>query len=538
MDEASGAVIHEIISWCSTSSLKALCLSSKKLNRLATPQLYSTLVLEQRGPRGGVIADPFAYLLPITYLIFSSPAHASWVTSLVVIGDLGRNYETETGAPDRFGERKRLWPHHGTPVLEDILWKKCTEYALNDSEGPRMKLDLYYGFTEHPELVQMLGRVGNRVFPFEHTHTMSHGPFAMPIDILIKSRHSQELQSPQDLAPFLNLPRLRCLYGLRMEDSEEEPRINMHELASLKPCSCPVEHIELRRSVILSRNLENLVKVTIPGKLKSFTYEIGESSWSSCSINHETILSSLDPHLETLEAPALTHADLYHYQYGSDGHNPCAISLAPFTALRRLKIAPVYIWSNSIFTDKKAVQSPRAQERLWQALPASLEQLWITRAQGQKPMIECGGPYDQLPFVPLCLLPALKVLIQRKPDRFPGLVDLRIEFPPSAWEPEWYADLASVCGVAEAARIRCTIILAEGKILDRKTDVERGWGWDEDVQWEPCFLNQEYAKTWIRVAEEKNLVERMRVYREEILRLWGMKPSQGVRALLEMGRYG
>ncbi|KAH7078633.1 hypothetical protein BKA63DRAFT_465133 [Paraphoma chrysanthemicola] len=563
MDEASEDVINEIISWCSTSSLKALCLSSKKLSRIATPHLYSTLVLEQRGSNNRVTVGPFKYLLPIAYLIFSSPTHASWVRSLVVAGEWGQNDEYAREETGHVNERKRPWPHYGTPVLEDILWDRCSDYALTVAEAkekyfriyiaekenaiiplllfslPRLrKLDLHYALWGHLDLTQMLGRVGNRVSPFEDTHTMSKGVFTTPIDILVKSDRHEQPQNPQDLALFLNLPRLRSLYGWNMGDSEGELQINMHELitTTLKPCSCPVEYIELRASKLMSRNLDSLIDATIPGKLKSFNYEIGAPiSWPSCSINHKTILSSLQSQFMTLEALGLTHEDLYPYQFGSDGDDPCAISLTSFNALRRLKIAPVYIWGNDIFRDEEAVQSPRTKDMLWQALPPSLEQLWITRAQCQNPVTLEDGPHDELPFIPLCLLPALEIVIKRRPDSFPNLVDLRIEFPPSAWEPEWFADLASVCDAAEAAGIWCTIILAESKIPDTGTDVERGWGWDEDVQWEPCFLNQEYAKTWIKVAEERNLAERLSVYREEILRLWDTRPLPGVRALLEMG---
>jgi hypothetical protein len=69
---------------------------------------------------------------------------------------------------------------------------------------------------------------------------------------------------------------------------------------------------------------------------------------------------------------------------------------------------------------------------LWSALPRNLEDLRITRAQNQEQRLRNGITT----FVPTYLLPALNLVITNKPQAFPKLQHLRIEFPYLEWNNE------------------------------------------------------------------------------------------------------
>jgi hypothetical protein len=62
-------------------------------------------------------------------------------------------------------------------------------------------------------------------------------------------------------------------------------------------------------------------------------------------VDDTAIIGSLQPHHKMLEVLSLSHEGRYPYPvdapHGKNKPYPC--SLVPFTALKRLKLAPVYI---------------------------------------------------------------------------------------------------------------------------------------------------------------------------------------------------
>jgi hypothetical protein len=120
------------------------------------------------------------------------------------------------------------------------------------------------------------------------------------------------------------------------------------------------------------------------------------------------------------------------------------------------------------------------------------------------------------------LLPALYLLVQN--HRFyPSLTKFRLDFDYYLWDADWLAPLVMFCQSAEIHGIHCTVIITGLYEIDLyepyDEDIqwrERGWGWNEDVEWAPCRGsfgfpgNQRLPDEWFVCAEEEDLAGRMR----------------------------
>lgn len=328
-----------------------------------------------------------------------------------------------------------------------------------------------------------------------------------PLDVMVTGADDKYPHSPDHFAAFMHTPNLRSIYGWRTGDADIEPIPETDACAKLKPRYCPVEYIELRTSKLHSSNLRFLLDAAIPGKLKTFNYEIG-CTWAWCRVEHPQIMTSMRPHHDTLETLGLSHEDFYPYEMGHESDVPSACSFTSFVALKRLKVAPVFVWGHEGLTSEYELDRPQTKEMLWKALPGNLEDLWITRAHQQD--VQRYDARDR--FVPDCLLPALDLVVQNKPEAFAKLAHLRIELPPLMWKEEWFDTLDSVCRLAASYGTTTTIILFD--LCDRWSElaVEKAWGWNEDILWEPLrySINRESAKVWVDEAAQTDLAQTLK----------------------------
>jgi hypothetical protein len=522
----SEELLDHIISFTARDSLPALCLTSKTLNRLATPHLYANLFLKETDD-----------LPALAYLIFTSPAHAALIESLNVP-------DTWAEPEEKFTEWS--WPRAQYPALEGVLREKCTEYTSNGQEANELyekiesganedailalllaslpdlrKLYMNFGMgNRHEDFVQSWPTIMHKIRLLSESQpdaTQSHAlnsPQAAPtiarssgIDVMVTTAETKYANMPVHVAMFMHLPNLRSLYAWKMGDNESDPDPRTNPFAKLKPRSCPVEYIELRSSKLHVDNLQYVLDAAIPGKLKTFSYEIG-CTWAWCSVKHSRIMASLESHHTTLKSLSLSHEAHYPYQYGNDSSQPYACSFTPFTVLERLRIAPVYVWGHDGLTEEVSLKSPTTKEILWKALPNNLVELWITRAHCQA----LRGNDATIGFVPECLIPALELVNQNKREAFPKLERLCIELPLMVWKTEWFDVLASLCRSTSSNGIRSTIVLYDMFDQWGKLAVERQWGWHEDIEWEPTrySTNRECAKVWVDVAQQQDLAQTLK----------------------------
>lgn len=499
-------LLDRVISFSTRESLRSLCLASKTSNRLATPHLYSKIYLK--------VTDDLAAL---TYLVLTSPVHAAMVKSFVV---------PHTWANENEQSNEWSWPKPQDSEWQNVLNGICADCTFPEEEAHQLHRKLKSGANENAVLALLLANLPNlrrlnincgicddhadfqttwnTIASSIRTSSGSH-VFTTPIDILVTGSDNKYSNNTEHLAMFFHLPNLRTLYGYKHGDSEGDSDLD-HPFMKLKPRSCPVESIELRCAKLHSDYLQHLLTATIPGKLKTFSYEIG-GTWAWCEIEHPRIMTSLQLHHDTLESLSISHEDYYPYQ-DSDGDGPdkpYPCSFTPFSTLKHLKVAPVFIWGHNGITREADLNDPHTKHMLWKALPEKLEQIWITRAEPQ--MLREHS--TAIRWIPECLFPALDLVIQHKRKTFESLDHVRIELPLLVWKDEWFDILDSFCKTAADEGVKTTVILSD--MFDRwgRLTVEQPWGWNEDVEWEPYqySLNRECAKLWIDTARHHELAE-------------------------------
>ncbi|RYO32291.1 hypothetical protein AA0113_g11755 [Alternaria arborescens] len=542
-------LLEQVLSFAPRDSLPSLCLTSRDFNRIATPFLYSGIDLKETH-----------HLPALAYLMFTSPAHAALVESFIV---------PDTWA--RTGEKSRdwSWPGLKDTEVQSVLKAKSAAFTSSEEEANELYGKISSGESEDaimavllaclPKLRRLDFRVSTGKAPADsktvspvsrNDHVdfrllwpkimnklRSRCGFTKEANRSVTSNPSQVVQLPAvshhidimvrftgpvrrysnytlHLANFFHLPNVRSIYGWRLGDMGDPPDLEdaKNPFATLPPQSCPVEYIELRRSQLHKDHFQLMMDATIPGKLKTFSYEIGDRSWSWCGTDHYSIMKSLQPHYESLEGLSLSYDEAYlsHDKRIRDNAPPC--SFRSFVALKRLRVAPLYIWHHRTLFRQHTWQRS-SQERLCSVLPENLEELWITRTHDH--ITRVGARNGEFSFVSDCLLPALHHVVQNKWSALPKLRLLRIEFPLLEWKDEWFDEIASICELAAVKGIRTTIILCDMFYEGSPFTIERPWGWNEDIEWEPDMKwqpeptktssNRECAKVWIDATGQEHL---------------------------------
>ncbi|KAH6876292.1 hypothetical protein BKA58DRAFT_138597 [Alternaria rosae] len=549
LDNISEELIDTIASFCCRRTLPNLCRVSKQLNRIATPHLYANVSL--RSDIGG--DGDLRHLLPLAHKLFLSPALAALVKSFALPDGWAGCNEAERLA----GFEVKPWPDLGTPETEQLLRQMCYDY-VQDGEGPERlykkmyaadaevvitvlvanlpnvhKLDLNFGDSRgHEFFCSMVKSSGRRLRAMEaaslgppgHTWSLT-APLTKPMDVLITESDDGDIKY---LESFFHLPYLRSLYAFKFGDGvysgmAESP------FALLRPRSCSVQYIELRGSTLAEDTLQYLMKATIPEKLKTFLYEMGGPlTLRSAHLPH--LMQCLEDHQDHLETLALSYEELggqttfERAGWDADADMQPVVSFTLFRSLRRLRIAPEMIWghTHNDINSRDVVEALKTRDMFWKALPESLEEFWLTRSKRQWVP---GLPDDGIDFVPHILIPALYRLVEQSSEQCPHLRSIRIELLPYDWETEWLDLLAEFCQAADARGIHCTILflhkyhkLGPFYKFTQTYQVERGWGWNEDVDWSeiPCNANKIWRKHVIHTANEHDLKGKIRALKADV----------------------
>jgi hypothetical protein len=520
-------ILEYIISLVPKETLASLCLVSKTLHRLATPHLYSHIAFLEDVDR----AD-------LAYLLLTSPSHAYHVRSLAVSEKLW--------TPGIATDDQQTW----TDTEEKVLRQKCAEYAPcepvaeemhnrlkshKDDQAilalllaslPRLqKLDINLGtfifgaFKMNDDFHFLLGiilrQVSSKVNPQADliqdaysTGSASYRSTAFTAPIHIATKCS-------NMVTLLQMPNLHSFYGSRFWDDDEFVSNKRNPFRKLKPRSCPATYIELRTAKLHPANLHLLLEATIPGKLKTFNYEIG----GLCDIWYRVIMPCLAAHHNTLENLGLSHE--YDASHGNDDGDarlylPRPYSFTQFEALKRLKVAPVFVWDNEGLCNRAKYTEAATRIMLSKALPKGIEELWLTKANHKQFQEGDWSPY----FIPDCLLPALEILLDHKAEDFPKLNRIVIQFTLIFWEIPWLDALALLCHRAVAMGIQEMILIAEPICSGMSSYVERDWGWNEDVKWEPGYRTDEHPKRRLVVTEEEDLRQTLRDWKNKDTEAW------------------
>lgn len=497
-------LLVSIFSCCTDETLAKLCRCSRKFNHIATPQLYSSVEFS--------LADTEPptnqYLLPFAYLIFTSPLHAGFVKSFS-LSVAGEEFIPNDEEGDLLPEDKKPWPSLGSHDTEELLMNVCRAYTRNKVDATELYESIRDGNEEGAIVALIIAHLNNlRKFDFSTDlaendsllwaleHISYSGLSSTPLDMAITDAHNKYPREARLVAGFLNIPSVRSFHAYKVGDSHNVSNYPVDEYARLKPQSCALELIELRCSKLHIEHYKSLMDATIPGLLKTFIYEFG-CSWAWASVSQTRMIRDLEPHYDTLESLDLSHENLYpHHDYDmNDDSEPQPISFRMFKNLKRLKVAPVYIWGHEGIMIEAEFKPPGSKFMLRDALPQQLEELWVVRADIED---------REAAFIPTTLIPALNVLVEDR-DACPELSQICIRFESEGWDAAWLEELHHVGLSAKSHGIKCVMR------LDDSTDRiwERGWGWDESVTWSGCVHNTTNGIPPIILADEENICDRL-----------------------------
>ncbi|KAI4699828.1 hypothetical protein J4E89_011126 [Alternaria sp. Ai002NY15] len=548
-DNISEELVDTIVSLCCCRrTLANLCRVSKQLNRIATPHLYANITLySDIGGEGAL-----RHLRPLAHRFFADPTFAALVKSIA----LPEGWGGCESAPRLDCFKVKPWPRIETPETEQLLERICREYYDDETKALRMyiklyaadadviitllvanlpnleRLDLDFGeLRDHKLFCEMIkgsaGRLEAKKAASLNSTESSPSPTAplpKPVDVFIRDSDPGDVEY---MASFFHLPNLRSMYAFKFgDDNENTNMMERNPFAELELRSCGVQYIELRASSLATHTLRDLIEATIPGKLKAFLYERG-GPFTSRSAELPFVMRCLEDHQDHLETLALSYEEIdggtvfEHPWWGFSDRRTPAMSFTSFKSLRRLRVAPEMIWGYT--HDECTVQDEDeimlTVDMFWKALPASLEELWLTRSQHH--WIPGFMSHD-LGIIPNILIPALHRLVEESSKACPHLRSIRIEILPNHWEVLWLDLLAEFCHDAEKRDIHCTVIFIHAREVKydykRSGTVERGWGWNEDVEWSEVsmYANKTWRKHVIHAAKENDLKGKMRTLQDSI----------------------
>jgi hypothetical protein len=521
--------------------LCVLAQCSKTLNRIATPHLYANVTFREAYRECYEPAWPF--LLPFAWLVFTSAQHAKYVRSLAVqVG--GEEHPPVSVWDDR--DAKRPWlacsrggkgdgggggEEENAQMVKKVLKGVCAQHTVDEKDADELfelvkggdkdivvvalvvahlhnlrTLDFCYGDIGGNEtLMRVLdlitrGRSRRGVQSSQRDQPL---PFSAPLDIMVSGAEDKYPNEALHVAAFLNLPNIRSLYAWKAGDQNWTGDDSKDDaFFRLKPRSCAVEYMELRSSKLYHEHFHYLMNALIPQKLKTFIYEVG-CTWAWVNVHHRKIMDSLAPHYDTLECLELSHEDFYPYQFDNDAEEPLPVSFQGFKTLKKLKVAPVYIWGGDVLRKQNPNRDPANKHMLRNALPGTLEELWITRVD----TVDRNTKY-----IANILIPALRLLVEHR-ESIPQLTQLYCTFCRKGQSLEWLNDLHSFSLFAKNHGITVRIRLMND-CMDIET--ERRWGWDETVEWEECIHNPGNNCPSIALADQDDLWETLKGYRVEI----------------------
>lgn len=517
LDSISVELLDNILSFVQPpSALCKLALVSWKFNTLTTPHLYRHVSLESDLPNGG-----FRHMLPFTSLILRKPSIASLVRSFTFRG-LFHNEDSlialaidPNSQLDYDNDEMRLpWPDH--PELDDILRRVIGEISHSEEEElewnrevlpryapkdtaifalllisfPNLRLlDMEIGSFEDDFLERIFYRIAFSEPPFDVKPV-----FTQLTDIMIASYDDRYPSAYIFFDACCRLPAVKRIYGYRLGAEEDRPLLsglegatslietseshdsslhldNSPRLSGLGGATSRIETLELRDS-----KLHHLDLPIVFGALRSpqtIIYHTG-NSWAWTPVRAPDILSAVAIHAASLRRLAIDHEDYYPFEEGvGSDDNADPISFVGFIALSHLRVAPVFLFGHEDLhnaPEPGSVAETAMLNRLRGALPLNLETLYVTNAD-----FVFSDEHAHI-------AEAFEVLLRHK-ESVPHLRELVFEGQFKEGDSVWHS--------IEMARLGTEVgVVVRGLHRTHYAyDEQQGWGWDEEVSFEPCMHN-------------------------------------------------
>ncbi|KAL9079596.1 MAG: hypothetical protein Q9157_001533 [Trypethelium eluteriae] len=456
----------------SRATLKNLTLSSKNFYKIATPRLYSHLEL--------LNADwetPFYALRPLTCLFLRKPELAQNVRHLA----LRSTFEDGPASGGKQGNKKLdLDPEIRSAIVASAQSKEEESQWLEDASEQAHEdciLSLLLPTLTNLRSIDIempvqpvyvprqLERIGRGEHPFDRKPT-----FSKLTDILIAHDDSKYGLYTSSIGCAFSLPAIQNIYLHRIGSSDgPDPADEIAaSLQNIADGSSTVISIDMHDCRLSSGDFARVMRA--PKALTSFCYELGWGHLSYTACRFPEMRAELERHRTTLRHLWLDYVPdgIEWLTDGDAGDDTTPMdSFAGFSALRRIKIGMVMM-----FGENPEEDLPEYADRLVKALPVQIEYVKITRAE--------DGPD--------VIVAALEKLILQKGGKFPELRHVEIECS-EAGVNDRRDQFRRLKQLAENEKGLTFVVRdTRGALVGEDSDqrVERKWGFDEDIEWQPC----------------------------------------------------
>jgi hypothetical protein len=410
-------LVDQIISNIPPSSLPSLLTLSKSFNRILTPHLYSTIRLGATCERPDASKNEWSlgkadtlYLRYLTYHLLKNRELACMVryfdnsiSNCKELEKLGRCRHSLD--PERM-RKMYFWPADEDAVQE-VLREAVKRQGFEDEYAQTLVCDALLSGRRAESaifliLIRSLPNLQNLYYTSggycaDYTDALLWNisgidsslsskaviPFQRLKNVMHTGAFANEYPTPPSFfGACLALPALRNLYGYRLGYGETEDNSESYiteTIQELSPKSSTVETIELRCSKLLKDDLFSLLEA--PKELKTFIYEIGHEA-AGTGIVFCDIGVALGPQQDYLRELCLSWEACRGLEEPGPGDDFSPVSLGHLTALKVLKIAPVFLFGHHALTNAplpgEMELEASIQQKFCNRLPRNIEYLHLT----------------------------------------------------------------------------------------------------------------------------------------------------------------
>ena len=350
-----------------------LALCCRSTYDLVLPYLYRDIKLT-RGMK-----EPYLRLRVLGERIFENPILASHVRSFTT--DILWHVRSESGRVDENSDELA----RKTTLVRNAFSKYIVASTIEENWITLLlpwlphleRLDLHIPDTRDRDLyLKMFEKVVRREQPFDTR------PVFSSLRVIVNHHALGSFFGTwlDYLSTYIQLPSLQEYYGRNVTSPFSPPH---QSLASLKPASVTLIHLELRNSRLAAKDFNNMMRSF--QSLNTLVYHIGWTYSEYYTYSSAVLWKALkfvEHSLENLWVDYEREDSAPHWDFGSDDLTPIN-SLTGLKVLKNVRAGMFVFYNGIIFGETESDAADGDTINFAQLLPSSLETIFFTQTKGK-----------------------------------------------------------------------------------------------------------------------------------------------------------